>query len=158
MIVVIDGIDLPGIRCGPNPEGRWYENIHVGLCVRGARAEGLAVRGRPWKVAGLFPGDAESARWEVPVVVKAGGDFGGPFVRGNRGDRHLFLAWGELSDGGTRFELFRGSKLRLDAVDADVIVEACMPGTALVARLSLTNAQGHPGVGPADITWSVRAP
>jgi hypothetical protein len=158
VIVVIDGIDLPGIRCGPNPEGGWYENIHVGLAVRGARAEGLAVEGRPWKVTQLFPGDADSTRWEFEVVVKDGGDFGGPFVRGGKGDRHIFLPWGELSGDGTAFELFRGSKLRLDQVDPAVVAKASAPGRVLVGHIGLTNAKGHPGVDPSNVRWSVRAP
>jgi Family of unknown function (DUF5990) len=48
VLVEIAGTDLPGRRCGPNPEGRWYENIHVGL-------------GRAPKLTGLVPGDAPSA-------------------------------------------------------------------------------------------------
>jgi Family of unknown function (DUF5990) len=41
------------------------------------------------------PGDADSARWEVPVTVRRGEDgfdFGGPFVGGDRTDRNLGLA------------------------------------------------------------------
>lgn len=156
--MVLEGSDLPGIRCGPNPEGGWYENIHVGVAVRGVRAEGLAVDGRPWKVADLVPGDAESARWEMDVTVKdGGGDFGGPFVRGSKGDRHIFLAWGELSDDGTRFDLFRGAKLRLDKVEPQLIKKASAPGHALVGRLGLTDAKGHPVCAAVTslLTWTV---
>jgi hypothetical protein len=161
MNVVVEGFDLPGIRCGPNPEGGWYENIHVGLAVRGARAEGLAVDGRPWKVADLFPGDADETRWEFEVLVKGAGselDFGGPFVRGNKGDRHIFLAWGELSDGGIRFDLFRGSKLRLDRIEPQLVKQASAP-RVLVGRVGMTNDKGHPGcatLGPNALTWTVR--
>lgn len=158
MKVVIEGVDLPGIRCNPDPDGRSYENIYVGLTVRGARAEGLEVEGRPWKVTWLFPGDAESARWEFDVEIKKGGDFGGPFVRGAKGDRHIFLPWGELSDDGSRFDLFRGSKLSLDKVDPALIEKASAPGATLLCRIGLTNAKGHPGVDTSKVKWSVRAP
>ena len=39
-------------------------------------------------------------------------DFSGPFVRGDRTDRHLGLAWGDVPGDGT-LRLFRGAKLRL---------------------------------------------
>jgi hypothetical protein len=129
--------------------------------MRGARAEGLAVEGRPWKVAELFPGDADSAHWQVEIVVKGDGDFGGLPVRGNKGDRHIGLAWGELSEDGTQFDLFRGAKLRLDSVDADTLKKAAQAGHALVGRVGLTDAKGHPrcaSVRPPAISWSVREP
>ena len=162
MRVVIEGFDLPGIRCGPGPEGQWYENIHVGLAVRGVKAPGLAVEGAPWKVTDLFAGDADSARWEFDVVVKGDAsqpDFGGPFVRGARGDRHFFLPWGELSEDGTRFDLFRGSKLKLEKIEPRLIKNASRPDRMLVGRIGLTNDRGHPGVpstGPGAVDWTVR--
>jgi len=156
VIVVLEGVDLPGLRCD-HPEGGSYENIHVGIAVRGARAEGLAVDGRPWRVAELYPSDADAASWQFDVTVKDGGrDFGGPFVRGARGDRHIFLAWGELSDDGTSFDLFRGSKLSLDKIDPAVIADAAVPGRMLFARIGLTNAKGHPGVDVSKLSWSGR--
>ncbi|MBV9412882.1 MAG: monooxygenase [Acidimicrobiia bacterium] len=162
MHVVIEGFDLPGIRCDPGPEGHWYENIHVGLAVRGAKAEGLVVDGRPWKVTNLFAGDADEARWEMDVVVKGTAsepDFGGPFVRGAKGDRHIFLAWGELSSDGTQFNLFRGAKFKLEKIDAALIKKASAPGRTLVGRVGMTDAKGHPAcasVGKGALTWTVR--
>src|SRR4051794_34474199 len=32
VLVTVEGADLPGRRCGPSPEGGWYETVHVGLC------------------------------------------------------------------------------------------------------------------------------
>ena len=162
MRVVVEGVDLPGHRCGPNPEGGWYENIHVALCVRGAGAEGATVvpSGRPWRASQPVRGDAPAARWEFDVVVRhgdAGLDFGGPSVRGARGDRHIGLAWGELLDDGS-FRLFRGAKLPLAAVDPKLVDQALGDGQRLVARLGLTDAKGHPRcatVRPADLTWTV---
>ncbi len=159
MRVVIEGFDLPGIRCDPGPEGRFYENIHVGLAVRGVNAPGLAVDGRPWKVTELFRGDADAARWAMDVVVKGDvdkPDFGGPFVRGAKGDRHIFLAWGELSDDGTRFDLFRGAKFKLEKIDPALIKKASAPGRTLVARVGMTDTKGHPACATVGPDWSVR--
>ena len=47
----------------------------------------------------MVAGNAPTARWEFDVVVRECEgeiDFGGPVVRGKRGDRHIGLAWGEL--------------------------------------------------------------
>ena len=99
-----------------------------------------------------MPGDAPSARWEVQITVRRGDDgldFGGPFVRGDRADRHLGIAWGDVSADGT-FRLFRGSKLKLAAVDPALVAEAMRPGSRLIARIHFTGARGAPG-----IVWSV---
>lgn len=96
---------------------------------------------RPWLATEPQPGDAPSVRWEVPVTVRRdddGLDFSGPFVRGNRDDRHLGLAWGDVPGDGT-LRLFRGSKLRLVDVDPALIEEAMRPGQRLVARIRLTD-------------------
>ena len=71
-----------------------------------------------------MPGDSTSARWEAAVTVRRdadGLDFGGPYVRGDRTDRNLFLAWGDVRDDGT-LRLIRGSKLKLADVDRPSIV------------------------------------
>ena len=76
-----------------------------------------------------MPGDAPSARWELPVTVRRGDDgldFGGPFVRGARDDRHLGLAWGDVP-GDARCELSAG-ELRLVDVEPGVIEAAMRPG------------------------------
>lgn len=148
MVVEIEGTDLPGRRCGPNPEGAWYENVHVGISRRGVAVD-------------LVPGDAPSATWRVDVTVRPahddGLDFGGPFVHGERGERFLGLRWGTVGDDGT-FRLFRGAKLRLSDVDPVLVRQALLPGRRLVGRLGLTDAKGHPRcarVRPPDVEWSV---
>jgi hypothetical protein len=92
VLVEIRGTDLPGRRCGPNPYGDVYENIHVGI-------------GRGDTLSGLVPGDAPSACWQIEVKtgVHAEGniDFGGPFVRGKRGERFLYLSWGTIAVDGS---------------------------------------------------------
>jgi hypothetical protein len=86
MVVEIRGHDLPSRRCGPTPDGGSYDNIHVGIVRRADPIE-------------LAPGDAPSARWQLEVIVRRGDDgtfdFGGPFVHGKRGERHLGLALGD---------------------------------------------------------------
>ena len=163
MIVVVNGFDLPGLRCRPGPGEDWHENVHVGVCVRGKRHPGLTVvLSRPWAVWQPVPGDAESARWEVEMVVRradGGYDFAGPFVRGARGDRHIGLACGDLPGDGT-LKLFRAAKLQLEAVEPTTIEAASAPGFGLVADLGLTDAKGNPRcarVRPPDIAWSAGA-
>jgi hypothetical protein len=159
--VAIQGFDLPGIRCGPNPAGEWYENIHVGLCTRSTRDAGAieVIPKRPWTVIDIVAGDALEACWEFDVVLRHPGgspDFGGPLVRGKRDDRHIALAWGEVS--GMTFGLFRGLKLRLDHVNPDIVHDAANPARRLVARVSLTDRKGFPRcatVHPPDVAWSV---
>jgi hypothetical protein len=149
MNVVIEGTHLPGRTCHPNAEGYGYTNVHVGLCVRG-KTPHIDVPGRPWGVVGVVAGDAPTVRWDFDVELR-GADFGGPYVRGARGDRHIFLAWGEMAPHGP-FELFRGSKLRLDAIDPGVLHAADRPGRRLVGRMRLTDAKGNPSA--TDVRWS----
>jgi hypothetical protein len=145
--VEIVGTDLPGHACGPSPDGGTYQDIHVGL----KRAQ---------ETIDLVPGDAQEARWTFEIVVKRGDgslDFGGPFVSGDREDRHLGLRWGTLGADGT-FEVFRGAKLRLVDVDRAVVERALSTGGVLRARLGLTDEHGWPRcarVRPPDIAWDV---
>ena len=114
----------------------------------------LAVPGKPWRTADPVPGDAPSARWEMPVTVRHdtdGFDFSGPYVRGARDDRNLFLAWGDVRDDGT-MRLVRGSKIKLTEVDPRLVEEAMRPGHRLVARIRLTGTAGEPG-----LAWSAEA-
>jgi hypothetical protein len=158
LTVVIEGHTLPGRSCQPGPDGP-HANVHVALGSRSKDRPGLAVAGRPWQAAEPVPGDALSARWEVPVTIRRGADgidFGGPFVGGDRTDRNLGLAWGSVLADGT-FRLFRGAKLRLVDLDPALIEDALRPGWRLVARVRLTDARGNPicaRVRPPDISWS----
>jgi Family of unknown function (DUF5990)/Domain of unknown function (DUF5655) len=156
---VIEGSELPGRTCQPGPDGR-HENVHVALGGRATDRPAVPVPGRPGLGIEPVPGDAPAARWEMPVTVRRdddGFDFGGPFVRGVRDDRHLGLIWGDLMDDGT-LRLFRGAKLRLVDVDPELIEQALRPGHELVARIRLTDASGNPicaRVHPPYLTWSV---
>jgi hypothetical protein len=115
--VVIHGHRLPGRECDR------YRNVHVALQV-GSRPDGLV------------PGDAASARWETEVRVIAHDDlrdFDGPAVHGRRGERFLYLIWGELD--GRDFAMFRRAKLMLaDVPDAHEVV----------ADVELTDDSGMP--------------
>jgi len=169
LTVVIEGFDLPGLTCRPEPGGPGHHNIHVALTGprkdrRGTAGPGedgpwLVLPGRPGLAFEPVPGDAPSARWEVTVTVRRdqdGFDFSGPFVRGDRADRHLGLAWGDAPGDGT-LRLFRGAKLRLADVEPRLIEEAMRPGHQLLARVRLTDARGNPvcaRLRPPAITWS----
>jgi hypothetical protein len=160
LTVVIDGYDLPGLTCRPGPDGAGHRNVHVALSGKSKDRPALVVPDRPGLAIEPMPGDAESARWEIPVTVRRGADgfdFSGPFVGGARDDRSLGLAWGEVPGDGT-LRLFRGAKLRLVDVDPRLIEEAMRPGHRLIARIRLTDPNGNPvcaRVHPPALVWSV---
>jgi Family of unknown function (DUF5990)/Domain of unknown function (DUF5655) len=159
--VVIEGFDLPGRSCHPAPDGTAYRNVYVARHGTGKEENSLTVPGKPWRVTEPVPGNADSARWEFEISVlrgEDGFDFAGPLVRGDKTDRHLGLAWGDVTDDGV-FHLFRGAKLRLVDVDPKLIDQSTRPGRALVARVRLTDQNGNPvcaRLHPPSITWHVR--
>lgn len=153
LTVLIEASGLPGISWPPGAGE--YRNLHIALCTKSKERPALTVPGRPWLATEPVPGDSPSARWEVPVTVRRdadGLDFSGPSVRGDRADRHLFLAWGDVRDDGT-LRLIRGSKLKLADAGPRLIEEAIRPGHRLVARIRLTGARGEPA-----LTWSAEPP
>jgi hypothetical protein len=158
--VVIEGYDLPGLTCQPEPDGQRHDNVHVALYTRAKDRPVLVMPGNPWLVTEPMPGDSPSVRWEVPVTVRRdqdGFDYSGPFVRGARDDRHLGLAWGDLPGDGT-LRMFRGAKLRFADVDPALVEQAMRPDRRLLARVRLTNAAGNPvcaRLHPSHLTWSV---
>jgi Family of unknown function (DUF5990)/Domain of unknown function (DUF5655) len=160
LTVVIEGSDLPGLAWCPAPDGPAYQNVHVALHGHDRDRSFLPMPGRGgWLAIEPVPADAPSARWKMPVTVRqgdAGPDFGGPFVRGDRTDRHIALAWGEVPGDGT-LRLFRACKFGFAGVDPGLVEDALRPGCRLVARVRLTDARGNPGC--AGLAWSVeRAP
>ena len=160
MTVVIEGSELPGRTCRPEPAGQGHQDVYVALGGRSEDRLALTTSNKAGVAIEPVPGDASAARWEMPVTVRRdedGFDFGGPFVRGVRDDRHLGLIWGDLQ-GGDTLEVFRGAKLRLVDVDPGLIEQALRPGHTLVARIRLTDARGNPicaRVHPPYLTWSV---
>ena len=129
--------------------------MHLALRSTSKDRPTLVTPGSPWRATEPVPGDARSARWEVEVTVRRGDDgldFGGPFVRGDRTDRHIGLVWGDVSAEST-FRLIRGAKLKLADVDPALVAEAMRPGSRLVARIRFADAAGHL-LRPPDLTWS----
>jgi Family of unknown function (DUF5990) len=100
MRIVIVAANFPGRRCC-QPDGRVFDNVHVGIQLKAEPKE-------------LFPGDADSACWNIDVRIKYDADdnidFSGDAVHGKRGDRFLYLTWGNVHVGGA-FEMFRRGKL-----------------------------------------------
>jgi hypothetical protein len=145
----IEGHDLPGrdFSC----DGVDRDNVHVAVQV-----------GR--EPFGLVRGDAPGATWTVDVralPTPDGLDLRGPAVHGRRGERFLYLTWGQVTPAGA-FEMFRRAKLMLGDIDADVLRTAAAPGAAgLTARVQLRDAKGHPRcarVRTPAITWHVTDP
>lgn len=141
MTLRIVGHDLPGLR--------WacYEHIHVGT-----------QRGR--EPVDLVPGDAERAVFTLPVrVVEADDgsrDFRGPWVQGRRGERFVYLTWGQVpEDGG--FAMFRRAKLWLADIPGELVREAAGGSAVLETRLGLTAADGGPrcaSIRPPEVRWT----
>ena len=145
---MIEGTDLPGRHCGPDLDGHWYQNVHVGVA-RGQATEDLV------------PGDADQARWSFDIDLRETDtgalDFGGPYVLGPRGERHLGLRW-VREDPAEEWVVFRGAKFRLFEMDDAIFEAAAAPGRRLVGRLGLTDEEGWPRcatVRPPHIEWSV---
>jgi hypothetical protein len=142
--VAITGVNLPG-RVFCRPDSSSMDNVHVGVQIRRDPAE-------------LVPADASEARWEVDVEVvrKDGGiDFRGPAVQGKRGERFLYLTWGDVGPD-NEFEMFRRAKLMLDRVERGLMETAVTAGR-LDAVVDLTGGDGGPRcarVDPPAITWS----
>lgn len=136
MRLVIRGHDLPGAS--------YAGHARIGV--------GIQVRSEPYDVV---PGDAPDARWETDLRL-VGGDLRGPAVQGRKGDRFVYLTWGDLAGG--RFEMFRRAKLMLDRVDPALVAEADRSGVPLVADVSLTDERGGPRcarVDPPAVAWRV---
>ena len=120
-------------------DGQQLEHVHVGTQV-----------GR--EPTDLVPGDEPSAEWTVEVA-RVDGDWRGKAVQGTRGERFLYLVWGNLPPGGV-FHMFRRAKLMLDRIEPAVVREAEASGV-LVADVVLTDAEGHPTCARRPPTRSV---
>jgi len=141
-------MDLQILVRGTHPPGRGfasYADVHVGVQV-----------GRD--PTGLVPADTPSPEWPLTVRV-VDGDFRGPAVHGKKGDRFLYVTWGDrVGDGVQGFHMFRRGKLMLDRIDPDVVATAVERGLTLVATVSLTDEKGGPRCArydPPAIAWTV---
>ncbi len=129
MLLEIHGHHFPGRSW--QLDGEPCDNVHVGVQVRREPHE-------------LVPGDSESAVWTVPIEVieRDGGlDFRGPAVQGRRGDRFVYLTWGNVGADGS-FTMFRRAKLTL----ADLEPMLAGPGRdqRVIATVDLTDRCGGP--------------
>jgi hypothetical protein len=145
--IVIVGRDLPG-RSFCDADGNLLADVHVGVQVRR-------------DADALVPGDAASARWALDVKVSTGEDgqfdFSGPAVHGKRGERFLYLTWGNVSDH-DRFEMFRRAKLMLNRIDPGLVEDASTKRRPLVATVQLSDDCGAPRcarVDPPALRWSL---
>ena len=149
MDVRIVGRDAPG-SCWTDPRagGATYENVVVGIQRRS-------------EVIDRFPADVRTATWDltVDVIEKDGAvDLRGPHVHGKRGDRFLYLSWGEVVE--DEFRMFRRAKLMLAGVGDEVLRTADRDGRRLVGTLALTGGDGGPrcaAVRPPGIDWTVES-
>ena len=113
---------------------------------------------KPAELLGLTPGDAASARWELPCqTVEDDGalTLRGPYIQNRLGGRFVYLSWGQVGAAG-EFVMFRRAKLLLRLVDPAVMAAAAAGGM-LTARVRLTDAKGHPacaGMTPPNLVWS----
>ncbi len=102
-------------------------------------------------------GDSNEVVFEfkIDVVNSEDIDYRGPFVHGKKGERFLYLSWGEVRTKGS-FEMFRRAKLHLSALDPDAVKCAISKGLVLEGVLGLTDERGGPlcsSVRPPKIKW-----
>ena len=137
----IEGTSLPGRTFCE------HQNVHVAVQCRSEPVDPV-------------PGDAAEAIFEFAIDVlptdDGGWDFRGPYVHGKRGERFLYLTWGDCAPGG-EFAMFRRAKLHLSCLEPALIKAAAAPDHHLVARLGLTDAKGGPrcaSLRPPALSWT----
>jgi hypothetical protein len=131
MRIVIEGHGLPGAEFVS--EGALLRNVHVAVQVGN-------------DPVGLVRGDADTARWAVDVsavIDDDGVDVRGPGVHGRKGERFLYLTWGDVGDGGS-FAMFRRAKLMVGDIEPELLTTAARDDGVLVASVSLTDDRGGP--------------
>jgi hypothetical protein len=130
------------------PGSSWSgrSGIHVGLQ-------------RHNEVVNLVNGDEGEAVFDVDLDVVAGvdglPDFRGDCVQGRRGERFVYLSWGEVDDKGT-FTMFRRLKLHLTPLVEQCTAEGVLAARKIQAVLELTDTRGRPlaaSVRPPWVTW-----
>jgi len=148
MVIRIEAVELPGLRCHPGPDAPdGYTGIRVGV----------QRRNDPMQILEPVAGDAESATWSMECTVRTtadGIDVTGPYVQGRPHQRFIYLSW--LSDQGPGpLGMFRRAKIRLDTVPEAVLRHAESGGTIAV-KVRLTDDKGNPScatLGPPAVAW-----
>jgi hypothetical protein len=120
------------------------------------------------EVVGLVRGDSADAIFDIEIVIELDEqgvpDFRGPYVHGRRGERFVYLSFGEVDEDGA-FAMFRRLKLHLAPLTEQPVTEpGCPPALAgaqrIEAVLELTDPKGRPvaaSVRPPWVTWRVTA-
>ena len=143
MRIVIEAHHLPGVDFVS--QGVPLHNVHVAVQI-----------GK--QPVGLVRGDADSARWEIDVrtVIADGSvDVRGPAVHGKKGERFLYLTWGDVGAGDS-FAMFRRAKLMIGDIEPELLAAAARDDGLLIASLPLTDEHGCPRcarVKPPVIRW-----
>ncbi len=165
---VVGTISVAGIATARGPVG--VEMASVPMRIVGRRLPGSSWSGRhgihvgvqrDTEVVGLVTGDAADAVFdiEVDVVADSNGDpdFRGPYVHGRRGERFVYLSWGEVDGDGT-FAMFRRLKLHLAPLLEQSSAESMLAAKKIQAVLELTDTRGRPlaaSVRPPWVTWRI---
>ena len=145
------GDRLPGLKWGIS-DGALVdrEPIYVGVQ-------------RKREAVGLTRGDAKRAVFNFPVDVLStpygGLDYSGPFVHGKKGERFIYLSWGELGKDGS-FTMFRRAKLKLARIDTGEIARVLSSKSSAVVQgsLRMTDEEGGPVCGSSvseKVSWRV---
>ncbi len=110
-------------------------------------------------VVDLVTGDAADAVFDIDLEVVTGADgdvdFRGRYVHGRRGERFVYLVWGEVDDAGT-FAMFRRLKLHLAPLLEQFPAESVLAAKRIQAVLELSDTRGRPlaaSVRPPWVTW-----
>ena len=107
------------------------------------------------------PPETPEVTFTVPLRLKAslpagaGFDFAGPFVQGKKGERFLYLCWGEQRVG-EAWENVRRAKLPLRYVTEYRVDAAQRSGSPIRVAIDMTGARGDPlcATIPEDyLTW-----
>lgn len=89
------------------------------------------------------PESASRSRWDPALLVRGDeSEAHEPGVHGRRGDRFIYLTWGNVGPDDA-FEVFRRAKLMLDRVQPEMIERAMATGRLEVA-VDLTDDRGGP--------------
>jgi uncharacterized protein DUF5990 len=111
------------------------------------------------QVIGLVDGDAGEAVFDVELDMVDTGegelDFRGPYVNGKRGERFVYLVWGEV-DGDGAFAMFKRLKLHLAPLVEQYTAPTVLAAKRVQAVLELTDTRGRPlaaSVRPPWVTW-----
>ena len=111
MRIIIEGHDLPGTEFVS--DGVPLHNVHVAVQVGKEPIDPVR-------------GNADGARWEIEVrtvVVDGGMDLRGPAVHGRKGERFLYLTWGDVGAGDS-FAMFRRAKLMIEDIEPEMLAAA----------------------------------